>query len=233
MVRALFLTLFGLTLSGCLLSSPTGRSADVQSTNGKSALPISGKWTATGLWGFTQDENGRVSKIYASREKLTHDSWKVEFNLNSEGDGYLFGRSLCKTEAQKIEGSGKNLSGNRLLLTSNGVLGGLYLLSTVVEMGRCVSSKDGFMEAIMPVSRASHFFGQPVARIDRNLGFVGEGVSSSAADQECHSLRGVRFVSMNKSVSCVGFRDSKANQLRFIVVPAGTIYAVRIDFERD
>ena len=99
-------------------------------------------------------------------------------------------------------------------------------------MGRCVNSENGFIETIVPVARSNNFFGQSSPYLNKNLGFLGEGTSSTAAENECKRLRGVRFVKINGSSACVGFKDALAKQIRVITTPTSSVYAVRVDFER-
>lgn len=235
MNRALVFSIVGLALVGCSLSRRTLESADAEplAVGQKEALPITGSWVTTQLWGFKKDSFGNLVRLNVTKAKLDKNSWKVEFDLNSEGNGVILGRVLCSKVGNKIEGIDSNLSGSRVLMTANGIVGGIHLIASFVEIGRCMVSDDGFIDTVVPVSRASYFFGQPHARIDRNLGFVGEATSSTAADNECRRLRGVRYINMNRSTSCIGFRDAKANQIRFIGVPLGAVHAIRVDFERQ
>jgi hypothetical protein len=214
-------------------ANSTGSDSDLQALQQRSALPITGTWKATHFYGFTQNEQGQTVPLRASKAELNKESWRLRFNLDANGDGYLAGKVFCKPKALKIQGLRDDLTGSRVLLTANGIVGGIHLLATTIEMGRCMASESGFTESLIPVNRSSNFLGQADPRLDKNLGFAGEGMSSTAAERECLTLRGVRFVTINNSSACVGFRDAQANKIRFIAVPAGEVHAVRVDFERD
>ena len=145
----------------------------------------------------------------------------------------IAGKIFCRAKAGLLHGVGNSLIGSRVLLTANGIVGGIHLISSTIDIAQCVASENGFVDAMTPVSQSSNFVGQPDPRLAKNLGFAGEGVSSTAAENECKKLLGLRFIYVNKSSACVGFRDGSANRIRFITVPPGAIYSVRVDFERD
>lgn len=235
MFRSLILvsTLFATTACYSPRANSTGNDSDVQSAQRSGALPITGTWRATHFYGFTRDDSGSIVPLRATQAELNKESWRLQFKIDSAGDGYLSGKAFCRLKPTKINALRDDLTGSRVLLTANGIVGGIHLLATTIEMGRCMASESGFTETIVPVNRASNFLGQPDPRLDKNLGFAGEGISTSAAEKECRTLRGVRFITVNNSAGCIGFRDSLANKIRFIVVPAGEVHAVRVDFERD
>ncbi|MBM3382743.1 MAG: hypothetical protein FJY29_09920 [Betaproteobacteria bacterium] len=214
-------------------ANSTAPESDVLAAQQRASLPVTGTWRATHLYGFTRNDEGKTVPLRAAKSELNKESWRLQFNIDSEGDGYLSGKMFCRLKATKISALGDNLSGSRFLLTANGIVGGIHLLATAIEMGRCTASESGFTETLVPVNRALNFLGQPDPRLDKNLGFAGEGISTTAAEKECRTLRGVRFITINNSAGCVGFRDALANKIRFIVVPAGEVHAVRVDFERD
>jgi hypothetical protein len=220
-------------LSGCYPELSSQSDSTFQAAEAKQSLPITGTWRATQFSGFTLDDNGHAKPLRAGKSQLNPESWRLKFDLDSQGDGLISGKIFCRTKAGLLHGVHDNLVGSRVLLTANGIVGGIHLIASAIDIAQCMASENGFIEAMTPVSRSSNFVGQPDPRLAKNIGFAGEGVSSTAAENECKKLLGLRFINVNKSSACVGFRDGSANRIRFIAVPPGAIYAVRVDFERD
>lgn len=97
----------------------------------------------------------------------------------------------------------------------------------------CATSANATMGSFVIVSPAKTFFGQPDPHVAKNLGVFGEAENINAVENECRRLRGARFVSVAKASACVGFTDASANNIRFLIVPAGEIYALRVNMKRD
>ncbi len=220
-------------LSGCYPELSSQSDSTFQAAEAKQALPITGTWRATQFSGFTLDDNGHAKPLRAGASQLNPESWRLKFDIDSRGNGLIAGKIFCRAKAGLLHGVGNSMIGSRALLTANGIVGGIHLIASAIDIAQCMASENGFIDVMTPASQSSNFVGQPDPRLAKNLGFAGEGVSSTAAENECKKLLGLRFINVNKSSACVGFRDGSANRIRFITVPPGAIYSVRVDFERD
>lgn len=233
-MRKLIYTLANIAaVSGCSPKLSSQSDSTFQAAEAKQALPMTGTWRATQFSGFTLDDRGNAKPLRAGKPQLNPESWRLKFDLDSRGNGLIAGKIFCRAKAGLLLGVPNSLVGSRVLLTANGIVGGIHLIASAIDIAQCMASENGFIDTMIPVSQASNFIGQPDPRLAKNVGFAGEGVSSTSAENECKKLRGIRFINVNNSSACVGFSDGSANRVRFITVPPGAIYAVRVDFERD
>lgn len=233
-MRRLIYTLANIAaVAGCSPKLSSQSDSTFQAAEAKQALPVIGTWRATQFSGFTLDDRGNAKPLRAEKPQLNPESWRLKFDLDSRGNGLIAGKIFCRAKAGLLRGMPSSLVGSRVLLTANGIVGGIHLIASAIDIAQCMASENGFIDTMIPVSQASNFIGQPDPRLAKNVGFAGEGVSSTSAENECKKLRGIRFINVNNSSACVGFSDGSANRVRFITVPPGAIYAVRVDFERD
>ncbi|NBO38608.1 hypothetical protein EBU99_08495 [bacterium] len=195
-------------------------------------LPIRGTWKATALKGFRHNQGNSLVPVSAQADKLSTGLWRVRLDLDSDGQGVIYGLSKCTSL------SGTNSLPFNIMETSQlnglyGILGLIRLLNRTADDVRCANSKDGNVESFVLSSPSRNFLGGEMNELAKNLGFVGEASDLKAADRVCRNLRGVRYVNIKDASSCVGFLNSAATQIRFVIIPIGEIHAVQIDMQRD
>jgi hypothetical protein len=100
-----------------------------------------------------------------------------------------------------------------------------------VDLLSCASSKNGTYKDLIQTTPERNLFGQPV--LAKNLGVFGEQTSGQAVENECRKLRGARFINVGGSSACVGYTDGSASKLKFLIIPNGEIYAIRVNMTRD
>lgn len=218
--------------TSCTLPNEKPNDSDLNGMTSSGPLPISGVWQGVGLLGFKEESSGQVVPIQAGRSDLAGEACRVNLKVDALGNGTMRGMTLCRADPKKLTGSTSILTGGGALLLANGLFGGISLIAEIATMSRCVRSQTGFIETIIPLARATDFFGHARRSLDRNIGYAGMSPSLHAAENDCKSLRGVRFVSIQNSSACVGFSDAYAKRLKFIIIPTGKIRAVRVDFEK-
>ena len=229
----IFLSFYLLLFSTSCIKPEQGlNESDVSAIGSGAPLPVSGLWQGVALFGFKEDSNGKTVPVHVGRAELSADAWKVNFTIDPLGNGHMQGQIVCRTESKKLVGAVGSVTGSGALLLADGFLGGLILFAELATLARCAHSKNGYIETVILLNRSSDFFGKPRQTLDKNIGFAGQTPSLYAAEKECRMLRGVRFVSIQNSSACVGFSDPYAKKLRFIIIPAGKIRAVKVDFEK-
>jgi hypothetical protein len=195
-------------------------------------LPISGIWKATEVWGSQTNDAGERVPLHAKSDKLNSDTWRVLMDIDPKGGGLIRGLVACRGPGEATTTPSRVRPQTEL----NALFGALNLISLILRTKtevECAASSAGAIGRIIPVTPAINFFGQPEPRVSKNLGVFGEAANVNAVENECRSLRGVRFVSIDRASACVGFSDSSANNIRFLIIPAGEIYAVRVNMKRD
>jgi len=218
--------------TSCTLPNNASNDSELSAALTSGPLPVTEVWQGVSLYGYKEETNGQVVPVQAGKSELAEDAWRVNFKLVQLGNGTMRGLLLCRADPRKLAGSKHSLAGGGALVLANGLFGGISLIAELATMSRCAQSKNGYIETIIPLNRASNFFGHPRQTLDKNIGFAGQVPSLYAAEKECRMLQGVRFVSIQNSSACVGFSDPYAKKLRFIIIPAGKIRAVKADFEK-
>lgn len=211
---------------------PAGKDSASETLATTSApLPITGVWHATDVWGFEESKGVRRA-VRASANELKNGLWNVKIEIDSKGSGLLQGLVNC-SGAANIAATPNRVYSSSVLNTIFGLLSLPELLKSTIDGVECAKSPSGAISSFVSVRPSNDFLGRRSHSLSKNLGVFGEGKSSHAADSECRKLRGVRFVNISNSSACVGFTDSKANKIRFLIVPDGEIYATRINMTRD
>lgn len=195
-------------------------------------LPITGTWKATGVWGSFEESAGERKAVRANAKDLQSGLWRVKLEIDSQGIGLIQGLVNCRGPINVTS------TPNRIQSTSamNAIFGLLSLPNLVkrtIDGFDCANSPEGAISSLLPVAPSGNIFGQRQNSLPKNLGVFGEGKNTSAADNECRKLRGVRFVNVKDASACVGFTDSKANNIRFLILPAGEIHVIRVNLTRD
>lgn len=224
-----------LFILGALIAAchPQELSSDTQSNPQKNQkpLPIQGTWQATEVWS-SSEESGQRKSVYANLDDLKDGLWRVKIEIDADGHGLIKGLVRCTGPAAPMSIPRKIHSHQAI----NAVFG-LLNLPKLMEQSKngidCVKSADGNLSRVLAVYPSVNFFGQKHNNLAKNLGVFGESQSPQSADKECHSLRGVRFINVQQASACVGFTDSSANKIRFVIIPTGEIYAVRVNMTRN
>lgn len=228
LLSGIFASIF--VLAAC---HPVGsKSASETLATTSAPLPIIGTWKATDVWGSVEENGGERKAVRANAKDLQSGLWRVKLEIDSQGIGLIQGLVNCRGPVNV------NSTPNRIQSTSvmNAIFGLLSLPNLVkrtIDGFDCAKSPDGAISSMLSVVPSGNLFGQRHTSLAKNLGVFGEGKSLHAADNECRKLRGVRFVNVKDSSACVGFTDAKANNIRFLILPPGEIYAVRVNLTRD
>ncbi|MEY4064315.1 MAG: hypothetical protein RIR26_523 [Pseudomonadota bacterium] len=205
---------------------------DVQSAQSLPApLPVRGSFRAVEIWGFTEDDRGAKKPLHAEARELEEDVWTTHFSLDSGGSGVIEGMQKC-TGLSVSNSTPNSLRPQKVLNIIFGAIGAVGLVSRAADDLQCVSSENGLLKNMVPSIPMRNFFGTEFRGFSKNLGFVGEEKSMTAADNECRKLRGWRYVNIAGAETCIGFRDALANKIRLIVIRPGDIHPIRIDLDR-
>lgn len=195
-------------------------------------LAISGTWQATEIWAFRTNQLGERTASHEKSDKLKNDFWRTVININSDGEGSLQGIAHCQGPgpANSLPNS---IRSNQAFNALTGLLSLPDILNSTNDSINCAKSSGRGLATAIPVNHSRDFFGRKLSSLPKNLGVFGEKKSVTAADSECRTLRGVRFINVKDAAACVGFTDGSANQLRFLIVPPGEIFAMRVDMQRE
>ncbi|MEN9809167.1 MAG: hypothetical protein RLZZ488_734 [Pseudomonadota bacterium] len=197
----------------------------------KKPLQITGTWQATEVWSL-REENGQRKAVHTQANALKDALWRVKIEIDSDGRGFMNGLVKCVGPATAMSGPKKIHS----LQIMNALLGLLSLPKLIDQTKNeidCAKAADGNIASVLGVSPSVNFIGQKHNTLPKNLGVFGETQSLYSADKECNGMRGVRFVNVQQASACVGFTDASANKIRFLIIPVGEIYAVRVNLKRD
>lgn len=228
-----FLAVLTLTASCQKLSAEqqTG-SSEVQSSGFvHTPLPVRGTFRTSEVWGFTEDDRDERKPLHAVIGDLDERVWTARFDLDSNGSGIIEGMEKC-TGVARSNSTPNSIRPHQALNVLFGIMGAVGLVSRTVADVQCVAAADGIVRNMVPSNPRRNLFGKNITEFSKNLGFVGEGVSMSAADNECKRLRGWRHVNILGAETCIGFRDALANKIRLIVIRPGDIHPIRVDMVR-
>jgi hypothetical protein len=195
-------------------------------------LPIIGTWKATDVWGSFEESAGERKAVRASAKDLQNGLWRVKLEIDSQGIGLMQGLVQC-TGPTNVTSTPNRIQQASVMNAIFGLLSLPNLVKRTIDGVDCAKSPNGAISSMLSVVPSGNMFGQRHTSLPKNLGVFGEGKSISAADNECRKMRGVRFVSVKDSSACVGFTDAKANNIRFLILPPGEIYAMRVNLTRD
>lgn len=223
-------SLMTLALVACIPKKSQTES-DVLASSSAQALPIVGTFQATELFTF-YEEAGQRKAVHAKEEELKKGLWRVRIDLDSQGNGLIQGLLKCRGPVG-TNSRPATIRDEQPLNALFGLLGLTFLINRTVQEVSCAGSPEGAVASLLPVARTRTFFGTDVEGVAKNLGVFGEGKSMKAVDDECRRLRGHRFVTIKDSTACVGYTDASAKNIRFLIVPTGEIYAVRVNMKRD
>ncbi|NBW80446.1 hypothetical protein EBR21_01710 [bacterium] len=224
---------FFLAIVACHPLKMISADSDVQAVGGgQTPLPISGFWKATEAWGSQINDSGERIPLHVTANKLNAGSWRVMIDIDSQGSGLIRGLVACRGPGEATS------TPNRVRPQTevNALYGVISMVSLILKTKteiECASSPSGAISGIVAVTPSTNFFGQPDPNVSKNLGVFGEASNVNAVENECRRLRGVRFVSIDRAAACVGFADPSANNIRFLIIPAGEIFAVRVNMKRD
>jgi len=227
--------LLSFALLSALACQPLTKSldSDVTSTSGRAKpLPIEGTFKATEVWASTEESPGVRKAVHAASDELENGLWRVKLSINSEGTGLIQGLVKCQVPGPATR-TPQRLQSFQVMNALFGLLSLPHLIIQTHNDMQCASKAEGAIQSHLIVNPSRNFFGQAQTSMPKNLGLVGEVKSLHAVDNECAKLRGVRFVTIRDSSACVGFTDSTANKIRFLILPPGEIYAIRVNMVRD
>lgn len=194
-------------------------------------LQITGTWQATDIWTSTE-ENGQHKVLYKTSDAPRDPLWRVKIEIDADGQGFMKGLVTCTSTPIAMSTPGK-VHSHQAINTIFGLLSLPKLLERSKHGIECANSADGNVTSVLGVSPSVNFFGQKQNTLPKNLGIFGETQSLHSADKECKSMRGVRFINVQQASDCVGFTDASANKIRFLAIPVGEIYALRVNLTRD
>lgn len=228
-------TVLSFALLSALACQPLTKSveSDVASAGGGAKpLPIEGTFKATEVWASTEESPGVRKAVHAASDELENGLWRVKLSINPEGTGLIQGLVKCQVLGPATR-TPPRLNSFQVMNALFGLLSLPNLIRQSSDDVKCATSADGAIQSLLVVSPSRNFLGQDQTSMPKNLGLVGESRSLYAVDNECAKLRGVRFVNIRDSSACIGFTDSKANRIRFLILPPGEIYAIRVNMVRD
>lgn len=194
-------------------------------------LQIIGTWQATEVWS-SLEENGQRKAVHTKSDALKDALWRVKIEMDADGLGFMKGLVKCTGPATAMSGP-KKIHSLQIINALFGLLSLPKLIEQTTNEINCAKAADGNITSVLGVSPSFNFFGQRHTTLPKNLGIFGETQNLHSADKECNSLRGVRFVNVQQASACVGFTDATANKIRFLIIPVGEIYAVRVNLKRD
>ncbi|MEY3901448.1 MAG: hypothetical protein RL189_754 [Pseudomonadota bacterium] len=212
---------------------PRELDSEAQSGLQKSQKPlhIIGTWQATEVWS-SNEENGQRKAVHTQADSLKDALWRVKIEIDADGRGFMKGLVKCTGPVTAMSGP-KKIHSLQVINALFGLLSLPKLLEQTKNEIDCANATDRNITSVLGVSPSVNFFGQRHTTLPKNLGVFGETQSLHSADKECISMRGVRFVNVQQASACVGFSDSSANKIRFLIIPVGEIYAVRVNLKRD
>jgi hypothetical protein len=194
-------------------------------------LPVRGIFRTSEVWGFTEDDRGERKPLHAVIDDLDERVWTARFDLDSSGAGIIEGMEKC-TGVAGTNSTPNSIRPHQALNVLFGIMGAVGFVSRTVADVQCLTASDGIVRNMVPSNPRRNLFGKNITEFSKNLGFVGEGVSMSAADNECKRLRGWRHVNILGAETCIGFRDAHAKKIRVIVIRPGEIHPIRVDMVR-
>lgn len=195
-------------------------SAESDVLSASKGLPIIGTWSPVSYDGYYYTQDRSRQRVSLSAERLRPDDWTLESKIDSNGNGYIKTKIDCRAEKKTALNKPPGIPSPRSLgLFPNS----LHLRSC--DIGKSVKEdRDYIIISIAPgnIPRS--------ARLQQN---------DKSLLESCSLLRGLRFIQHTSShgrylgfKGCIGFTDSKANQIALMLIPLHEIHPVRIDFKR-
>lgn len=189
-------------------------------------LPISGTWNWVHFQGVNTEKTFKKWNLEKARAP------KLLFGLDSDGVGAITSSRTCTPTDPKI-GSGLVPEIAPGSPTTRGaavinVLGNIAeLFGTICDPASPGTDTKTVLQAPMLWGARSEF--------DDTWGTAhseGKFSGKAAADNECHKLRGWRFVSIDKNIACIGYVDRTATKLRMLVNSSPTLVVQRLELVR-
>jgi len=200
----------------------------------QTAAAISGGNAITGRWELatikSYYDTGFAGSSVAQRHHVESSTLLgrgpvAEFNLDASGRGTITALETCRISipGKRDDGQLGDIHGTPVAL---GVVGVLLLLEDVATIAESVKCAGGAREA---GTKYAYAVGDS---FPANLGVHGENKDPRAADAECHSLKGYRYVTLAGANACVGFRDAAGTALEMLVQAPGEIYLSRMTLRK-
>lgn len=196
---------------------------------GARALAITGDWALVSWKGHVTTRQGSIVEdhpVERSFDAQTRNGLAT-FALDSDGNGTIAGKATC---APTIPDRGGIPSGTRASQTVTGLFALVSAVWNIVELFTCTSTQ---VSRSMPVFQRRGFFGGPDPHLNANLGVYGEAREPRAAEEECRTMWGVRWLAFGSGgAACAGFADAEARTLKLLVQRPGEIYVQRLVLRR-
>ncbi|HEU4403902.1 MAG TPA: hypothetical protein VFS43_01210 [Polyangiaceae bacterium] len=196
--------------------------------------------TVTGTWGLVRYRGSVVMGIGAAREDVplerSFDPLSAEsqasFDIDAEGFGSIAGTKACRLPSLEPPPDAEvaKIHASRLLNAVEGLVGVVQALANLNQFFACQAGDR--IEASVNVVPARGPFGGPIERLPANVGVLGEGSDTNAADAECAALGNVRYVRIDGADACIGFTDDVGREAKMLLVRPGEIHVQRLEFQQ-